>query len=151
MINFLWQKRPEGVRARLLMFATKQVIKHYKIKLERTELSIFFTDDKTMADLNRTYRQKQGTTDVLSFTYEDKPTDIDLSGEVVISLDMAIKQAKYLGKTLEDELGELLIHGLLHIIGYEDDSDKGYKKMVNEGEKLWEQAKDLYLRPLSTP
>ncbi len=52
---------------------------------------------------------------------------------------------------LEDELGELLIHGLLHILGYEDKSVKGYEKMVKEGEKLWEKAKDLYLCPLNTP
>ncbi len=94
MITFLWQEKPKGVRARLLKFAVNQVLKFAQVKLERTELSVFFTDDATMADLNRTYRHKQGTTDVLSFTYEEKPSNIVLSGEIIISLDTARKQAK---------------------------------------------------------
>ena len=151
MISFLWQKKPEGVRARLLRSAVNQVLKFAQVKLERTELSIFFTDDATMADLNKTYRQKQGTTDVLSFTYEEKPSNTDISGEIIISLDTARRQAMNRGKMLEDELGELLIHGLLHILGYEDESVKGHEKMVKGGEKLWEKAKDLYLSPLNTP
>lgn len=121
------------------------------MKLDKTELSIFFTDDLTMTDLNKTYRQKNEATDVLSFTYKEKPPNIDLSGEIIISLDTALKQANNQGKMLEDELGELLIHGLLHILGYEDSSVEDYEKMVKEGEKLWEKAKDLYLCPLNMP
>lgn len=151
MIAFLWHRKPRGVRAKLLKFALKQTLKLSEVKLEKTELSIFFTDDKTMTDLNKTYRQKNETTDVLSFTYKEKPSNIDLSGEIIISLDTALKQAKNQGKILENELGELLIHGLLHILGYEDESVEGNEKMVKEGEKLWEKAKDLYLRPVNTP
>lgn len=151
MITFLWHRKPQGVRAKLLKYAIKQTLKLAQVKLEKTELSIFFTDDITMIDLNKTYRQKNETTDVLSFTYKEKPPYIDLSGEIIISLDTAKKQAKNRGKMLEDELGELLIHGLLHILGYEDESVEGYEKMLKEGEKLWEKAKELYLLPSNTP
>lgn len=79
------------------------------------ELSILITDDREIRKLNRDFRFKDKATDVLSFPMEDD----FLLGDVVISLDTAKRQAKEFNCTVKAELQRLLVHGLLHLLGYE--------------------------------
>lgn len=110
------------------------------------DISIVLTDDEEVRALNRTYRGKDEPTDVLSFSLCEasaEETAIDLSsleeelplGEVYISIPTALRQAQAGGRTLEEEVAFLAVHGVLHLLGYEDESQEGYEQMYRRG---WE-------------
>jgi len=92
---------------------------------EDTEVSILLTDDAQMAELNKQYRDVDGPTDVLSFSQtegDDEPIpgmEDNLLGDVVISVETAQRQAAENAKSLESEIDMLLVHGLLHLLGYD--------------------------------
>ena len=92
------------------------------------DVSVVFVSDRLMRELNRTWRGKRGTTDVLSFPANqdeiEKAAGLNL-GEVVISLEQAERQANAHGLLLEDELAQLILHGLLHLCGYDHETDNG--------------------------
>lgn len=87
---------------------------------------IIFTDDANIAELAGRFRGSPYPTDVLAFPYDDDPA---LAGEVVVSLDTAKRQAKERGVDLTDELILLCVHGLLHIAGHRDETEKEWKGM----------------------
>lgn len=90
------------------------------------ELHILITGDTEIAELNRQYRNVDGPTDVLSFPDGDRlPDGSLLLGELMISLDTARRQAESLGHDELRELQELSLHGLLHLVGHDHDSDDG--------------------------
>lgn len=82
------------------------------------EISIALINDRTMRALNRKFRGKKKTTDVLTFPGE-------ASCEVVISLDRARRQAAYEKHSLATEVRYLILHGILHGLGYDHESDRG--------------------------
>ena len=94
-----------------------------------TEVSISFVTDEAIAELNEKYRHKEGPTDVLSF--ECDGVDDDLSamtlaedpvfelGDVIIAPDVAARQTREFGTSFEEEISLLLVHGLLHLCGYD--------------------------------
>lgn len=90
-----------------------------------TEVSILLTDDAHIAQLNSQYRHVEGPTDVLSFSQtegDDEPIpgmEDNLLGDVVISVETAQRQAAEQAKSLESEMDMLLVHGLLHLLGYD--------------------------------
>lgn len=92
---------------------------------DNTEVSILLTDDAQIAELNNQYRDVDGPTDVLSFSQtegEDEPIqgiEDGLLGDVVISVETAQRQADEQAKSLESEIDMLLVHGLLHLLGYD--------------------------------
>lgn len=95
-----------------------------------SELSIALVDIDEMTALNGEYRGKEGPTDVLSFECDDLCAVIDadepiMLGDVVIAPQVAENQAAEYGHTVEEELNLLLVHGVLHLLGYdhEDDDD----------------------------
>ncbi len=92
------------------------------------ELSILICDDEQIAKLNSVHRNKQGPTNVIAFPMQEgdfAAVTPYLLGDVVISIDTALKEAKDFGITLEKRFIELLIHGTLHLMGY--DHEKGAK------------------------
>jgi probable rRNA maturation factor len=95
---------------------------------EAQGVTIAFVSDRAMRELNRLWRHKQGTTDVLSFPVEqdefEKAEGASL-GDVVISVEQAARQAKENGLTLDEEIAQLILHGLLHLCGYDHATDKG--------------------------
>jgi probable rRNA maturation factor len=105
------------------------------------ELSIVFCDDSFIHELNRSYRNKDKPTDVLSFSARDETTDFiegDSLGDLVISIPTTFAQARRYRVTRQQELARLLIHGTLHLFGY--DHEKVAKsvaaKMRREEERL---------------
>ena len=94
--------------------------------LDRTFTVAFITDDR-MRQLNEMFRGKDSTTDVLSFPHEPDEFDPDESnlGDIVISAEQAQKQAAENGLTLEIEIKQLILHGLLHLCGYDHETDNG--------------------------
>lgn len=90
--------------------------------------TIAFVSDRVMRELNRRWRGKTGTTDVLSFPAEQdefEESDGKTLGDVVISMDQAERQAKENKLTLNDEIAQLILHGLLHLSGYDHSTDEG--------------------------
>ena len=87
------------------------------------EVSVLLTGDAAIRALNRQYRRKDKPTDVLSFPAPEMATGI--AGDLVISLETAWLQADARGHSLEMEIKILLLHGLLHLAGYDHETDEG--------------------------
>ena len=92
--------------------------------------------------LNRIYRQKDATTDVLSFPlgqdghYDvNKETGCAMLGDVVISLETAVKQAHIYGHSLEREIGFLTVHSMLHLLGYDHETSPLEERKMREKEE----------------
>ncbi len=113
--------------------AVKDVVEAFlkKFKLRSRDVSLAFVDSKEMRKLNSTYRGKSGTTDILSFDGDE-----DSLGELVIDNEQIKKQAKQLGHSAKHELLFIVVHGLLHLIGRDDSTEKDRLSMIAEGEKL---------------
>ena len=90
-------------------------------------VTIAFVSDRAMVELNRLWRHKRGTTDVLSFPAGDEFDELEgpTLGDVVISIEQAARQAKENGLTLDQEIAQLILHGLLHLCGYDHETDNG--------------------------
>lgn len=88
-------------------------------------LSVSYVDDRVMRKLNREHRGVDDTTDVLSFPVEPEPGAFPHLGDIVISLPVAEKMAKKLGVSRRREVQTLLIHGFLHLCGYDHERDQG--------------------------
>lgn len=87
------------------------------------EVSVLLTSDREIRRLNRIFRHKDKATDVLSFPAPAFPEKI--AGDLAISLYAAVRQAKQFGHPLQVELKILLLHGLLHLAGYDHEKDAG--------------------------
>ncbi len=109
---------------------------------ELTELSVAVVELDEMASLNVKYRGVEGPTDVLSFGCDDPcPVESDepiTLGDVVVAPDVAESQAEEYGHTVEEELNLLLVHGILHLLGYAHDSDEDATVMQERERALLE-------------
>jgi len=124
---------------RLLRLAVKKTLYQEGVNDRSVEISIALVDDAAIHALNMEYRGKDAPTDVLSFPMEQDiavPDVPRLLGDVVISVDTALRQAKAGGRSLDDELCHLVIHGVLHLLGYDDATPEGFTEMVRKGEAV---------------
>lgn len=98
---------------------------------DRSELTVALVGDAEMRPLNRQYRKKNQTTDVLSFiAAETFPSGTVLLGDVIISVEQARRQAAQRQKTLKSEMTVLLIHGILHLLGYDHERSERQAKIM---------------------
>lgn len=119
------------------------------------EVSVSFVDDERMAQLNEQFRGKQGPTDVLSFECDGLDDDFDLTigegaetevfelGDIIIAPDVAQRQSELYGHSLEGEVSLLLVHGLLHLLGYDHIEDEEAEEMEARERELmgaWAEA-----------
>lgn len=104
------------------------------------EISVFFTTDEKIQELNSEYRKKDKPTDVLSFSQieGEGPPQSSFLGDIVISLDTTIQQAEAMEVSPEEELLRLLLHGTLHLFGYEHEGvpEKTAEEMFSLQERL---------------
>lgn len=117
------------------------IINHLKPNwLKGWEFSLYIMTDGEIKSLNRTRRGIDKPTDVLSFPLVDfhLKLPIQILGDVVISWDRVIHQANEIGHTVEDEFYRLLVHGILHIFGYDHETSV-------EDEKIMKQKEDELL------
>ena len=91
----------------------------------RGEVSILITSDRRIRRLNRDYRRKNKPTDVLSFPAAKSSARTRVAGDLAISVDMASRQALALDHPLATELKVLILHGLLHLAGFDHEADEG--------------------------
>ncbi len=123
-----------------------------ELKFDGEEVSMLLCNDTYMQELNKTYRNIDSTTDVLSFEndeeYEDEEGKWKCVGDIVISLDTLPVNAEYFNESRNDEFKRLIVHGLLHLNGMdhgEEHIEKGQKpvcEMLQLQEKVLEKLKD---------
>jgi probable rRNA maturation factor len=107
------------------------------------EVSVSFVSNNEIKNLNKVYRNKDSVTDVLSFplTSEDGTEEINPEtgavqlGDVVISLETAVKQAQNYGHSLEREIGFLTVHSMLHLLGYDHETSQLDQRIMREKEE----------------
>ena len=130
------------------LLAIKKVIKIANDVLNLPSLlnyfDLMFVGTKKIKDLNLKYRNKNKVTDVISLAY-NKPflyqsKDINILGEIYIAYDVALKQAKKYNHSLKREICFLVLHGLLHLIGYDHMNLEDEKKMFGLQELILEKA-----------
>jgi len=94
---------------------------------EGKSFSVALVSDERIRELNQFFRGKDSATDVLSFPHEPSEFDPrdDFLGDIVISTETAQRQAKENGLLLENEIKQLILHGLLHLCGYDHEADNG--------------------------
>jgi probable rRNA maturation factor len=107
-----------------------------KLEEEITEISIACVDDDAMTELNKKFRDKKKTTDVLTFPADDSYNEPSASGrplgDIVISVDQARRQAADEKHSLATEIRYLVVHGVLHALGYDHETDKGEMNALEE-------------------
>jgi len=110
------------------------------------EISIVLADDERIQELNREYRKADRPTDVLAFSQlEGEETEVPgkrlALGDVVISVDTAERQAAEQGHALENELDLLIIHGVLHLLGYDDQTEADAAEMRRHENRILDELK----------
>ena len=96
-------------------------------KINNAEISIILTDKEYLSKLKKEYFKVDQYTDVIAFNLEDENEDID--GEIYISIDNVLDNSKIFNTTFSNEFSRVLIHGVLHLMGYNDDNESNIKKM----------------------
>ncbi len=118
------------------------------------ELSLLLVDDATIAALNAAYRRRPEPTDVLSFSQVEGPAPPPAAaagpvlGDVVISVETARRQARSRGRPLDEELAALLIHGVLHLLGYDHERGRAEARRMFARERAVAEAVGLPPRAL---
>jgi len=113
-----------------------------RLCLDRFSIALVVSDNEYIQNINNEYRKKNRPTDVIAFVYKDPPfPDVGLPndhiGDIYISLEMALRQAKECNVSFEDEIKRLLVHGVLHIIGYDhEQSNRDARKMREKEEEI---------------
>ena len=103
---------------------TKRILQLLRVKAD--EMSVVFVSDEEMRHYNQIYRSVPESTDVLSFPLEGfTPEGRRNLGDIIISLETASRQAEELGHSLEREVKILLVHGLIHLLGYDHTTNQG--------------------------
>ncbi len=124
--NFFDKDEKKNIRSTVLKIFT------ILVQPKDSEICISFVDDETISELNNTYRNINRATDVLSFP-QDGP-DFSILGDIVISVDTAKSHAVIYKNTYEFEIKKLLVHGILHLLGF-DHKKKKETMIMREKEK----------------
>lgn len=109
-------------------------------KIDNAIFSVVFINDEEMHKMNVKYRNIDRTTDVLSFAFEDNDditsNNIRMLGDIYISVDKAKEQAQAYGHAYLRELSFLMVHGFLHLLGYDHMNEDGEKEMFMRQEEI---------------
>ena len=112
-------------------------------KYDFYSVSLIFVTQKELKEMKNIYFKKNVYTDVIAFNLNDR--DENLEGELYLSINTIEKNAKLYSTSLEQEIKRVVAHGLLHLIGYKDDTDYEKKKMTKTEDKFIELFKDIKL------
>jgi probable rRNA maturation factor len=123
--------RGSGIRKRKLAEFVAAVAAELPL---RGEVSVLLAGDDAIRGLNRQFRNKNKPTDVLSFpaAKEFAEGEADMAGDVAVSVETALRQSQEAGHPLETELKILLLHGMLHLAGYDHETDDGTMRRREE-------------------
>ena len=127
---------PQSIAGQGLSTITRAVVARFLARAQKAvglagQVHVLLADDATLKRLNKTFRGKNKATDVLSFpagpstVFFGEPDAPELAGDLAISLETAARQAGRFGHTLLEEVKILLLHGLLHLAGFDHETDTG--------------------------
>jgi probable rRNA maturation factor len=113
------------------------------LNLEDVAISVILTDDDCIRSVNNQYRMKDRPTDVISFAYREDPfpeaeTEVEELGDIYISLERAAEQSVEYEVTLKEEVKRLLIHGILHLIGYD------HERSIEDEETMRAKEEEIF-------
>ena len=111
------------------------------LNCKNKELSILLTNDKKIQELNKQYRNKNISTDVLSFSQsegEENGLEHNLLGDIVISITTAMRQSSEHNLSIDEEIVLLIIHGILHLLGFD------HERSDEEGTYMKEKTSELF-------
>jgi rRNA maturation RNase YbeY len=129
----------KGVSSRKLKKVALKILA--MVKQEQAELSVALIANAEIQQLNATYRHKDYATDVLSFPAGDGlPGEVRILGDVIISVDKAKEQAEERGRSLDEEMATLLIHGIVHLLGYDHERSTEDARIMGRLEKKIQRA-----------
>lgn len=137
-VQITFQRKIPGLGSRTIKRKLRKLFED--LGFHEGELSVLFTNDKRIAELNRQYLKRQGPTNVLAFPMLSGTPPLlpsGMLGDVVISLDTAVSESRELGEPLQRTVDRLLIHGVLHLLGYDHEgSPKQALRMRKEENRL---------------
>jgi probable rRNA maturation factor len=127
-----------NINEQALLSAARTVLDHQKVNSEDVDISLVVTDDASIQELNREYRDIDAPTDVLSFSLNEKDPETGhlYLGDVIISFPRAEDQAAKAGHAVMAEMVLLAVHGVLHLLGYD------HSEPV-EKEKMWQAQREI--------
>jgi probable rRNA maturation factor len=131
------------VSASALRRRAEKMLGHLGLFRPGVELSVALVNDEAIRELNRSFRRKDKPTDVLAFPMSDAPKTerrSGLLGDVILSIETARRQAEANSRALAAELTMLLAHGLLHLLGYDHQTDEEEREMTALTRELEEAA-----------
>ncbi len=113
--------------------------KKYQFPNKKVNLTLLLSNNKGTKKLNKEFRNKNKSTDVLSFPFskQTKISKITYIGDIIISYNFMDKPRSQNLKSFKEKIIKTFIHGFLHLLGFDHVKNKDYKKMLNEEEKLY--------------
>ncbi len=146
MISVQRRKRFAGLTRGLIQRAARQVLQNEGVC--SCEVSVLLTDDAEIHDLNRTWRNVDAPTDVLSFPLEEDLLALTPGaplGDIVISVDTAQREASLRGASVDEVVAHLVVHGVLHLIGH-DHAQRDEEQLMRTREQV--ALTRLHARPV---
>lgn len=127
------RQRVKKIDSRLLKEIAEAIL--VELEIEHSELEINLLGAKEMAALNETFLKHDGSTDVITFDYSEGKklrSNVGISGEIFISVDDALAQAKEFKSAWQREVVRYIVHGVLHLLGHDDLKPELRRKMKRE-------------------
>ena len=137
------RQRAQPVHSRLLAKITRHLLVEL-LRADSFDLGVYIIAAAEMTRLNESFLRHQGSTDVLAFDYAEVPRRKALCGEVFICVDEAKIQARRFQTTWQRELVRYLVHGVLHLRGYDDHRATSRRKMKREENRLLKALAGMY-------
>ena len=131
-ITIVNRQRAKRINLRLLKQITDALL--VELKIENAELGISLVAAKEMAQVNWKFLRHEGSTDVITFDHAEKWKQV--YGELFVCADDAIQQAKKFKTSWQSEIVRYVVHGVLHLLGYDDHRAAGRQKMKREENRL---------------
>ena len=136
-----WSKR---LRKKELFFdkVCKAFPKKYKFFNKKVSFTLLLSNNKNIKKLNKDFRNKNKSTDILSFPFNEKIKILKESylGDIIISYDFIDKPKSQDLKFFKKKLIKIFIHGFLHLVGFNHIKDKDYKKMLKEEDQIYKSV-----------
>ncbi|NSW51753.1 MAG: rRNA maturation RNase YbeY [Anaerolineae bacterium] len=142
MIHFITREKSfTRLKKMRLRRAARTALRFLNRNPGQTEISIIFVGSEEMQHLNASYREVDKTTDVLSFTedYMNPESGRNYLGDIVICYPVVVEQSAAAGHSINTEAMVLMVHGILHLMGYDH-------VLPDEKEKMWQKQEEIFVR-----
>ncbi len=140
MVSYYTQDTNFNFKGRLLNNRWLKMVAESELK-RLGDISIIFCSDNYILDVNMKYLQHDYFTDIITFDYCEGNR---LSGDLFISVDSVRENASFYGTEFENELNRVIVHGLLHLIGYDDHTEEDQKTMRSKENYYLQMRKDAF-------